>query len=158
SPLQKPPAQPDSSSPGRNASKSGGDSFTAEHDPVEQSRRALPQVGLNSLTTSGFWAGEGGGVLDREIAASGFGEGGIGGESHDDPGAATRIADPQSVQKSFEQSGERQVPAQARGVETGITAVRGDARARQTSAEFLAEHDVHEFWSEVQGHGRPPAV
>src|SRR5882757_3115332 len=119
----------------RNPLESGGASPGGKEDPVEQSGRALPQVGLNSGTTSRFWAGEGGRVLDREIAASGFSEDGIGGESHDDPGAAAWIADPQCVQESFEQAGERQVPAQSRRVETGIAAVRRDARARQTSGE-----------------------
>jgi len=78
-----------------------GQTLTAgEAISVEQGGSGFPQVGLNSLTTAGFWAGEGGGVLDREIAARGFGEGGIGGKSHDDPGAAARIANPQCVQKS----------------------------------------------------------
>ena len=76
-------------------------------DSAEQGGLGLPQVGLNSVTTSGFWAGERCGVPDGEIAASGFGEGGVGGESHDDSCAAARVADPQCVQKSFEYSGER---------------------------------------------------
>jgi hypothetical protein len=63
---------------------------------VEELGGGVPQLALGRFVAAGLRAPQGRGAMGGKVASGDAGEGAVGGESHDDLGAVSGVADVQS--------------------------------------------------------------